>query len=498
MGPRDTVSYVRISQDRAGDGLAVERQRGDIATLAAQRGLALGVEYSDTVSAAGHKRRPQFEQLLEDVEAGGIDTVIAWAFDRLARHPRDALRIIDTCRVNRTRLVFVTDADMDVSTPGGELVASVRASVARQEIAQKSERQRAQRKQEAEQGRTPPSRRAFGYTPRTAVVGERYPVSAIDETEGPLVAEAYRQILNGRAAGAVARWLREQGSTTPAGRPWSYHNLRTVLVNPRYKGVRGVRALLPGRAGENGQREEFHTEVADGQWPAIVTADVWEAAQTILRDPGRRTNHPVNEHGARYLLPFIARCGVCDQPVVTGSRVYTRSTGERVHHRLLRCPTLKHISRKAEPIEEYVEEVVLGAMSNPEARARLRRAVDPVGVDLGGLREQIATLRARRDEATTMWADGKLPTASLEVAHRRLDGQLAELNDQLAAAVMSDPMLELTSAEDPAGTWAGWPIEQKRRIVDGWLTVTVLPGESGRPSGHRFRRETVRVELRAR
>lgn len=159
---------------------------------------------------------------------------------------------------------------------------------------------------------------------------------------------------------------------------------------------------------------------------------------------------------------------------------------------------MKHISRKAEPIEEYVEQVVLGALGDVDVRARLRRAVDPVDVDLGGLRDQIAALRARRDEATAMWADGTLDSTSMTVAHRRIDGQLVELNDQLSAAVMSDPMLELATADDPAALWAGWPIEHKRRVVDGWLRVVVLPGESGRPSGHRFRKETVRVERRLR
>ncbi len=488
------MAYLRISQDRYQDGLAIDRQRDDIAKLVQDRGLSLDHEYSDTVSAAGRKRRVNFEMLLEHIEGGSIGTVAAYAFDRLARHPRDALKVIDACRVNKVRLIFVTDADMDVSTPGGELVASVRASVARAEIAQKSERQKAQRRQEAEQGRTPPARRAFGFFEREAVTGERYPVARPHPVEAPLMAEAYRQVLAGRTMGSIARWLNAQGAPTPRGRPWSSHNLRTAMVNPRYKGVRGVRMLKPGRAGEAGQRDEFHTEVAPGNWPAIIDPETWAAVQVVLRDPARRDNHPVNEHGARYLLPYIAVCGSCGGHLITGSRrTVSRTTGAVTHDRLLRCTSLKHVSRKAAPIEQVVEQWLLGSLEGPEVRQVLARAASLPDVDLNDLRRRISTVRAQKDEATAEWADGHLDTASLRLAHRRLDTKLAELDAELVSAIGTDPLLELGAAGDPEEVWMSWPIEQKRQLLLARVDVVVHSGSSGRPGGLRFNPDSVSI-----
>src|SRR4051794_22377155 len=116
--------YVRISQDRDGSRLGVERQEQDCRTLAARLGWDVGKVYCDNdISAYGGKRRPQYQELLDDIEAGTIGGVIAWHPDRLHRQPKELLPYIELCKAHGAENHTVQSGHWDLSTPSGEAVA---------------------------------------------------------------------------------------------------------------------------------------------------------------------------------------------------------------------------------------------------------------------------------------------------------------------------------------------------------------------------------------
>lgn len=88
MGHRAAV-YVRVSQDRAGEGLGVERQREDCLVLAERLGWEVRDVYADNdVSAHSRKPRPEYQRLVRDIEAGEVDAVVAYRPDRaVPPHP---------------------------------------------------------------------------------------------------------------------------------------------------------------------------------------------------------------------------------------------------------------------------------------------------------------------------------------------------------------------------------------------------------------------------
>jgi site-specific DNA recombinase len=90
--------YVRISQDRAGAGLGVERQEQECRALAKRLGWIVVEVYSDNdLSAFSGRRRPDYERMLADIEAGTISAVIAWHPDRLHRRAAELERYITVC-----------------------------------------------------------------------------------------------------------------------------------------------------------------------------------------------------------------------------------------------------------------------------------------------------------------------------------------------------------------------------------------------------------------
>ncbi len=69
--PHAAAIYARISQDRTGEGLGVQRQLEDCRAEATRRGWRVAEEYvDDDISAYSGKQRPAYQRMLEDLRSG--------------------------------------------------------------------------------------------------------------------------------------------------------------------------------------------------------------------------------------------------------------------------------------------------------------------------------------------------------------------------------------------------------------------------------------------
>src|SRR5690606_7724279 len=88
--------YLRLSQDRTGQSLGIDRQRELCTALCERLGWAVEGEYVDRdVSAWSGKRRAAYERLLADLRARKVSAVVAYAPDRLYRRIKELDRLID-------------------------------------------------------------------------------------------------------------------------------------------------------------------------------------------------------------------------------------------------------------------------------------------------------------------------------------------------------------------------------------------------------------------
>ena len=83
-----TAIYLRQSLDRHKNAVAIDRQRTECRALAKRKGFKNLAEYADNDCSASNprKRRPEYQRLLADMEAGRI-AGRAWDLDRLHRRP---------------------------------------------------------------------------------------------------------------------------------------------------------------------------------------------------------------------------------------------------------------------------------------------------------------------------------------------------------------------------------------------------------------------------
>lgn len=128
----EVIAYYRVStDDQASSGLGLDAQRAAVHAAAAARGWSIAAEHTDAARSGGDMNRPALRAALDHLDSAGGVLMVA-KLDRLSRSVLDFARIADRARSKRWAVVAL-DVDVDTTTPGGELVANITASVAQWE-----------------------------------------------------------------------------------------------------------------------------------------------------------------------------------------------------------------------------------------------------------------------------------------------------------------------------------------------------------------------------
>jgi DNA invertase Pin-like site-specific DNA recombinase len=449
---RRAAIYCRISQDREGAGLGVQRQEADCRALAAAKGWQVVAVHTDNdLSAYTGKPRPGYAALLDQVRAGQVQAVLAWHTDRLHRSPVELEHYIDACEPQGTETHTVKAGPLDLTTAVGRMVARQHGAVARYEVEHMAERQRAARQQAAEQGRFGGGRRPYGY--------QRDGMTLVP-SEAAEVARCSEQVLAGATLGGLAADLNRRERPTSTGGRWTATELRRVLLRPRNAALREHQGVVIGRAG----------------WPPLVDEPTWRAVVAVLTDPARRTNPG---RPPRWLLSGIARCGVCGGPMVVTSSAHRRGQPRKPAYA---CRVSKHVVRAVAELDAHVQAVIVARLARPDAVDLLRprtSADDPVI-----LNAQAEALDQKLKGLAVAYANDDIDAAQLRAGSRRLRERLADVERRLPATVTSSPLEGLAGAPDVADRWLRLGLARQRAVIQALATVVILPvARKGRRAG---------------
>lgn len=475
---RNAVVYLRVSRDKTGEELGVDRQREDCLALAESLGWRVAAIHTDNdLTAYSGKPRPGFQSALRDIEAGRANAVIAWHVDRLYRHPRDLEAFVETCEKHKVLVRTARAGELDLSTDAGRMVARILGAVARQEVERSTDRIRRSKVQAAEQGRYRGGPRPFGY---------EHDGMTVRPDEAEAVRDMTKRVVAGESLRAIARDLNDSGVTTSTGKRWTSVEVRRIVL--RARNIARIEV-------QTGQRPRRTTLGGPAQWPAIVEPDMWQQAKTLLEDPQRVTTLRTGE--IRHLLTGIALCGLCladgDQVPVRVARGRRGPHGDQV---VYTCTRSKHVTRGKEQTDTYVSEVVRRWLARPEAAEAL--ATDPHADPVAVLAE-VQKIGERIEQARAMFTDGLFDADQTRASVEKLRAQERELLASLGHGDDGAPVLTLDMIR--AG-WDALTIVQQRAIIRRFAKVVLLPAPKGRPKGWKpgmpyFRTDTVSITLGA-
>jgi site-specific DNA recombinase len=476
---RKAAVYVRISRDREGAGLGVQRQEQDCRELAQRLGWqVVGVYCDNDVSASDRrKKRNEYLRMCDDVKAGRVDAILTWHMDRLHRQPAELEQFIDLLEGRDVAIQTVKAGEVDPNSPSGRMVLRMLGAAARYEVDHKSDRLRRKFTEMAEAGRRNGGTRAFGYR---RVDGSEEIDEEIDEDEAKIIREAADRILMGASLRSVCRDLNTRGVRSVSGKLWASSTLKRILLSPRVVG----------------KRQHHGKVVAVAKWPPILDQETHAALVKILTDPARRTNGGYSKR--YYLLSGMMRCWRCDAILVA------RPTGEKRRSYVCNAPVPGlngcqngRLRVTAEELEEYVAKSVMARYLESPALAKALADQGEAASEQRHLMVEAESIKDALDELEQdyrvhrlMSRESYLQThADLTTRRREVDMKINEASGQrFLRDVPRDPQ-ELKAA------YEGGAYEWRRAFIESLVEkITIGPGVRGL---NRFDPARVKIKYRA-
>ena len=223
--------------------------------------------YDDGGYSGGALNRPALERLLEDIQAGKIDTVVVYKVDRLTRSLADFAKIVEIFDAQGVSFVSVTQ-QFNTTTSMGRLTLNMLLSFAQFEREVTGERIRDKIAASKRKGLWMGGYVPLGYEPdgRTLV---------INEAEAETVRTIFRLYLQLGTVRKVKEAADRLGLRTKlraanckrmgGGRPFSRGHIYHLLSNPLYV----------GRIAHRGEHHE-------GRHPPIIDLETWDAVRAQL------------------------------------------------------------------------------------------------------------------------------------------------------------------------------------------------------------------------
>ena len=420
--PRAAI-YVRVSTaGQDGDGTSLATQEAACRKYAAEHGYAVDEAhvYREVHTGTELWERPRLQPMREAVRRRGVDAVIAYAIDRLARDPVHLGVLISEADHAAVTVAFVTEP-LD-NSPEGQLIRFVRGYAAKVEHEKIKERSLRGMWARARQGKLMPGwKPLYGYAwnaDKSAYVE--------DPATAAVVRRLFRECLDGRTLRQIAAGLAADAVHTPAGRgPWRTTQVSRLLKTRAYTGhaeafctevirVGGARRLRERPPGER-------VALPEGTIPALIDEASFEAVQARLARNQKfasRNNHAPEQ---TLLRCGFVRCGHCGRRMAAwcrrGEWYYTCSTASNP------TPDCPRHSIKAGPLDSAVWRRIETILTDPATiAAELERLAcdDPTEADLATVDKALANATRKQENLVRRLGDidddGVAATVQAELA----------------------------------------------------------------------------------
>ncbi len=425
------VIYCRISNDPDDEKKGVTRQAQDCRKLAELRefNLIRKREYVDNnVSAWSGAERSDWNEILQLAANRRIDGIVTYNIDRVVRRVKDLSLLLDVIEQHGIRIYTVAGGELDLSTPGGVMVAQILASVAEHESSIKSVRVIRAKQDAASKGLPSGGPRPFGF---------RDDRMTHDPGEAKALKDAVDKFLEKGVLSDAVEVIRSQGY------PMNSRRLRDMLITGRIAGRRDYVSMKERRNRTDGKSPTYLYDSGvnspKAAWDAIIEDEQWLACRAILLDP-RRTRGKVRR--SRSLLAGLIVCGECGGYMAVGRDRYQCQS----HHD---AAGGKKGCGGATIQTELVESTVLGL-----CQARLSKT-DGIEVLVDRTpdaerRRQLLDRRSILESSLTQLVEALTANALAGRRTERFDEQAALMKERLDE--IDDELAELTQAEVVAAT----------------------------------------------
>jgi len=487
---RGTALYRRVSTDRqVEEGVSMDLQLEQCRDYVKQR---LGLDpydcndyaddgYSGSLGLRSENprktmHRPHLSDMIEDIEAGKIGTVITYRLDRLFRSVPLAAHLLDLFQKNDVGLISVKE-NFDASTPQGKVLIYVMVVMAQYFLEWMSENITAALRKIRAEGRFI-GQAPYGWRLPTEEEKRAGVQASIlrDEEAGKSVIQIRDWFLSGWGRGRIIQALHDDWIASPNGLEWwPDATVRAVLTNPVHCGKMDLgEGVLVDIAGV----EPYYDEAVRDQ----ILAKVAERAE----------KGPSGAASPHYLLPAVLECEHCGEPM-RGRRNLERG---QLYYRCVapasrRTKDCRRNAKQADLIDRCAIQTIEEFATRPDVKelvlAWAMQDLDreDVGLDKGltELRQGLAAVEAELERWKADFHDSNLDREvfisevnTLQDRKRQLEARLIAKQQQLDQRDMRSAQAQMVAERLVSfpSNWERLDLEQRRELAESLLEKVIV------------------------
>lgn len=303
--------YCRVSteKDEQEDSLEIQKA-AYLARINGQPDLQLVGVYSDAISGLSAEKRPEFMQMISDALDGKIDRIFCKSVSRFSRNVAECKKYTDMLRTKNVTVEFEKE-HLSTDQPTSTFIFSLMSAIAENESRSISENMKWSQRERVKRGEyNLGNNRILGYD---CVDGKLVPNQDADA-----VRLIYSLFVEGKTIGEIQRQLADIGVRTSKGNLLGHGNILYILKNETYKGDKLLQKTHPKDliTKRPDPRVPFESNYLTGDHEAIVSREMWDAAQLSLEEHKKMEEAVGHRGGHPHFLYGKVFCGECGEPMI--------------------------------------------------------------------------------------------------------------------------------------------------------------------------------------
>lgn len=301
--------YIRVST-HSQDELSPDAQKRLLLDYAKANDILISNEYIFMESISGRKadKRPEFQKMiaLAKSKPAPFQTILVWKFSRFARNQEESIVYKSLLR-KQCNIDVISVSEPLVEGPFGSLIERI--------IEWMDEYYSTRLSGEVTRGMTEKALRG-GYQARPPLgyrIAERGKPPVVVPEEAKLVRIIFDKYVNEKMSFFdIARYLNTLGYKTSRNKPFEARSIDYIIKNPTYCGM--VRwNMTSNETKEIKDKDEWI--IADGQHEAIISKELFEAAQERFQSTYRpKGARPSSTY--KHWLSGLVKCPDCGRTMI--------------------------------------------------------------------------------------------------------------------------------------------------------------------------------------
>ena len=261
--------------------------------------------FADSGYTGTKDNRPGFQQMMTYCREGKIDLILTKSISRFARNTTIVLECVRELKLLDIEIHFERE-NIQTLSKDGELMLAVLSSFAEEESRSASENVKWRFRKKFEQGELLINTKRFlGYDK------DEYGDLVINRKEAKIVCYIFEAYLSGKGTHKIAKDLNKNKIPTVTGTKWYDTTVLAILKNEKYKGDAWLqKTYTPNHLTKKKKRNtgEVDYYYIEDNHSAIISSEMWEAAQIKLKENRRNKEHSQARNKYSGLL-VCSKCG---------------------------------------------------------------------------------------------------------------------------------------------------------------------------------------------